>query len=566
MRRNFLAVAGFSFVINLLMLVPAVYMLQIYDRVLASRSEVTLLMITLIVLALYLLLGGMEWIRSQLLVRSSRQLDERLKDRVFAATFEGALRGMTGNPAQALLDLASVRQFLGGNGLFAFFDAPWVPIFLAVIALLHPMLGLLSLVGGLILVVLTYLTERLTAKPLAESNAAAIQATNLAGNNLRNAEVAEAMGMLGHLRERWRKRHDQSLELQELASDRAGMIGAITRFARISLQSLILGAGALYVIQDQLSPGSMIAASILMGRALSPIEQAIGAWRNFVAARTAYERLSRLLETFPARAAGMALPRPRGRVSVEAAAAVAPNTQRAILRGVNFAIEPGEILGVIGPSGSGKSSLARLLVGVWPAVSGSVRLDGAEVYAWDKRELGPHVGYLPQDVELFEGSVAENIARFAEVESDKVVRAAQRAGVHELVLQFPKGYDTEVGRGGGALSGGQRQRIALARAVYGDPVLIVLDEPNSNLDESGEAALVGAVRDLKSKGSAIVVISHRVNILGVVDKLLLLRDGAVQLFGPRADVLDALAKAAAQAKAASAAARASALPARGASS
>ena len=544
MRRIFLTAGVFSFFINALMLVPSLYMMQVYDRVLNSRNEMTLLMISVITMGLYALIGGLEWVRSQLLVRASLQLDSRLNDRVFGATFEASLRGAGGNPAQALSDLNNLRQFLTGSGLFAFFDAPWAPIFLLVITLLHPWLGVFSLVGGLVLVGLTWVTEQITQKPLADANSAGLQANNSAGNNLKNAEVIQAMGMLPAVRERWYAKHQLSLALQQMASNRAGAISAATRFVRLSQQSLILGLGALLVIEGKLSPGSMIAASILMGRILAPIEQAIGAWKSFVAVRSAYERLDKLLVAIPAPESTMALPAPKGAVTLENLTASAPNSQTVILRGISAAINAGEIVGVIGPSASGKSTLARLLVGVWPAASGKVRLDGADIFAWNKAEVGPYIGYLPQDVELFEGSIAENIARFDEIDAEKVVKAAQRAGVHEVILRFPKGYDTPIGPAGSFLSGGQRQRIALARAIYGDPVLVVLDEPNSNLDDIGEQALVRAVLNLKAQGSTVVVVTHRTNIVSVVDKLMVLRDGALQLYGPRNDVLTALAKAA----------------------
>lgn len=544
MRHIFIIAAVFSFFINALMLVPSLYMMQVYDRVLNSRNEMTLLMITLITVGLYGLLGGLEWVRSQLLVRASLQLDSRLNDRVFGATFEATLRGAGGNPAQALSDLNNLRQFLTGNGLFAFFDAPWAPIFLIVISMLHPWLGVFSLVGGILLVGLTWLTEKATQKPLADANTAAMQASNFAGNNLKNAEVIEAMGMLPAIRGRWYAKHRSSLALQQLASNRAGAISSATRVVRLAQQSLILGLGALLVIEGKLSPSGMIAASILMGRVLAPIEQAMGSWKNFLSVRSAYERLQKLLLAVPAHQAGMSLPRPKGAVALENLVATAPNTQTTILKGISAAIAAGEVIGVIGPSASGKSTLARLLVGVWPAASGKVRLDGADIFAWNKAELGPHIGYLPQDVELFEGTIAENIARFAEVDAEKVVRAAQRTGVHEMILRLPNGYDTPIGPAGSFLSGGQRQRIALARAIYGDPVLLVLDEPNSNLDDVGEQALVRAVLDLKAQGSTVVVMTHRTNIVSVVDKLMVLRDGTLQLYGPRNDVLAALAKAA----------------------
>ncbi|SIS93050.1 type I secretion system permease/ATPase [Neptunomonas antarctica] len=540
MRRIFIATGVFSFFINMLMLVPALYMMQVYDRVLASRNASTLLMLTLLMLFLYIVMAGLEWIRSELLVRASSQLDDSLKNRVFVASFESILKKAGGNPGQSLNDLNNVRQFLTGNGLFAFFDAPWAPIFLLVIALLHPLLALLALVGALLLVSLTFLTEKLTQKPLEEANKAAMQAANSANNSLKNAEVIEAMGMLPGLRQRWYARHKESIEYQQLASNRAGRISALTKFVRIALQSLILGVGAWLAIDDIISPGAMIAASILMGRALAPVELAIGSWKGFVSSRSAYARLEQLLEKFPVRDDPMVLPAPKGVIVVENVTALVPGTQAVVLKGINVAIGQGDVVAVIGSSASGKSSLARLLVGVWPAAMGKVRLDGADIYSWNKLELGQYIGYLPQDIELFEGTIAENIARFGEVDSVQVVNAAQRAGVHDMILHFPQGYDTPIGEAGGFLSGGQRQRIGLARAMYCDPVLIVLDEPNSNLDEQGEVALVGAVKAMKTAGSTVVVITHRTNIVSVVDKILVLQEGGVKLFGPKAEVLAAL--------------------------
>ncbi len=543
LRRTFFITGGFSFVINMLLLVPAIYMLQIFDRVLASRNTSTLLMLTLLILGLYALMGGLEWVRSRLLVRAGSMLDAQMNARVFTAAFEANLRRAGGNAGQALNDLTNVRQFITGNGLFAFFDAPWFPVYLAVIFLIHPMLGLLSVAGAVLLVALTLANEWTTKGPLTQANTAAIQSANYATNNLRNAEVIEAMGMLANLRRRWYEKYRNVIALQGVASDRAGAITAITKFVRISLQSLVLGLGALLVIQGTITPGGMIVASILMGRALAPVELLIGVWKQFISSRSAYERLERLLKEFPAREQGMALPPPRGHLTVENVMTAAPGTQVAILKGVSFTLEPGEVLGVIGPSAAGKSTLARLLVGVWPALAGKVRLDGADVYSWDKQLLGAYIGYLPQDVELFEGTIAENIARFGEIDSGQVIEAARQAGMHEMILHFPKGYDTPIGTGGSFLSGGQRQRIALARALYGKPPFIVLDEPNSNLDDAGEAALVQAVLAQKAAGRTLIVITHRTSILSTVDKLLLLRDGVVQAFGPRQQVLEALARA-----------------------
>jgi len=539
----FRTIGVFSAIINLLMLVPSIYMLQVYDRVLASRNEITLLMLTLIMLGAYLFMSVLEFVRSFVLVRLAAKMDMQLNKRVYTAAFEQNLKQGGGNAGQALMDLTNIRQFMTGNALFAFFDAPWFPLYLLVIFFFDIWLGLLATFGTVILVVLAYVNERVSHKPLAEANSMAIASSTMATNNLRNAEVIESMGMLPNLQSRWFKLHSQFLRLQAEASEKAGIVGAFTKFTRISLQSVVLGLGALLVIQGKMTPGMMIAGSILMGRALSPVEQLIGVWKQFASTRSAYERLTKLLETNPAREAGMELPRPLGALSIEGVTAAPPGSKVAVLNGLSFAIAPGDVLGVIGPSGSGKSTLARLMVGVWPAAVGKVRLDGADIYRWNKDQLGPNIGYLPQDIELFAGTVSENIARFGEIDAGQVIVAAKRAGVHDMILHFPQGYDTRLGEGGAGLSGGQKQRIGLARAMYGDPSFIVLDEPNSNLDDVGEQALVEAITDLRARGKTIVLITHRTSIIGVTSKLLLLRDGTARLFGPRDEVLQALAQA-----------------------
>nr|WP_207390252.1 type I secretion system permease/ATPase [Azotobacter chroococcum] len=543
LRRTFYALAVFSGVINLLMLTPAIYMLQVYDRALVSSNATTLLMLTLLTVGLYVLLALLEVVRSSVLIRVGNRLDMMLNQRVFSAAFERNLRRAGGNPAQALQDLSQVRQFLTGSGLFAFFDAPWTPIYLLVIALIHPLLGIVTLIGSLLLVSLAWLTEVSTRKPLTEANQAALASGSFANNSLRNAEVIEAMGMLPALRQRWFGNHLRILDLQTLASDRAAYINGLTRFVRITLQSLILGGGAWLAIQGEITPGMMIACSILSGRALAPVEQVIATWKQLLSSRAAWKRLSALLQEFPARPPAMSLPRPSGRLSVEGAFACAPGSSLPILRGVTFNLAPGEALGVIGPSASGKSTLARLLVGIWPVQAGKVRLDGADVFQWNKEELGPWLGYLPQDVELFEGSIAENIARFGPLDGDAVIQAARQAGVHDMILRLPQGYDTQLSTDGGSLSGGQKQRVALARALYGDPALIVLDEPNSSLDDVGEMALIHALSDLKRHGKTLVLISHRPTVLNIVDKLLVLREGTVHMFGSRDEVLAALRQA-----------------------
>ncbi|MDY0012905.1 MAG: type I secretion system permease/ATPase [Rhodocyclaceae bacterium] len=536
-RKIFVSVGVFSFFINLLMLAPSIYMLQVYDRVLSARNDMTLLMLTLLVLGLYVLMSGLEFVRSMVLVRLSAKLDMLLNKRVFTAMFEANLRNPGTGASQSLSDLTNVRQFLTGNGLFAFFDAPWMPIYLVVIFLFHPWLGLIALLGALSLFGLAYLNERSTRMLLSGASGEASASNSIASNNLRNAEVIEAMGMLPAITRRWFGRQEKFLAMQGEASRRAGTIGAVTRFVRISLQSLILGAGALLVIDGYATGGIMIASSVLLGRCLGPVELAIGSWKQLISARTSYERLESLLEQYPQRESGMSLPKPVGRINVEGLFAGPPGVQISTIKNVNFALEPGNVLVVIGPSASGKSTLARLLVGVWHPQAGKVRLDGADISRWNKDELGPHIGYLPQDIELFEGTIAENIARFGELDSNQVIAAAKMAGVHEMILRFPMGYDTPIGVGGNILSGGQKQRIGLARALYGDPTLVVLDEPNSNLDDVGEAALVSAVVALKGAGKTVVLITHRTSIIGVADKLLLLVDGAAQMFGPRDAVL-----------------------------
>ncbi|NDP37698.1 MAG: type I secretion system permease/ATPase [Rhodoferax sp.] len=539
---TFRTVGVFSAIINLLMLVPSLYMLQVYDRVLSSRNETTLWMLTVMMLGAYLFISALEFVRSFVLIRLGAQLDMKLNKRIYTAAFEQNLKRTGGNAGQALQDLANIRQFLTGNGVFAFFDAPWFPVYLLVIFLFNTYLGLFALIGTILLVALAYANEVVSKKPLSQASGMHVAASNLATNNLRNAEVIDAMGMLPNLMSRWFKLHSRFIQLQAEASEKASIIGAVTKFARISMQSLILGFGALLALKGTITPGMMIVASILMGRALSPVEQLINVWKSWSSSRSAYQRLVELLSTNPTRITGMALPKPLGRVELQSVTAVPPGAAEAAIKNLSFTLAPGDVLGVIGPSGAGKSTLARLLVGVWPAAVGHVRLDGADVYQWNKDELGPHIGYLPQDIELFGGTISENIARFGEVDADKVVLAAKRAGVHDMILHMPIGYNTPLGDGGAGLSGGQKQRIGLARAMYDDPSLIVLDEPNSNLDDVGEKALLAAIADLQQRGKTIVMITHRNSAIGVTNKLLLLTDGLAQMFGPSAEVLAELDK------------------------
>ena len=538
-KRAFFNIGLFSAVINLLMLAPALYMLQVYDRVLASGNQMTLLMLTLMILGLFGLMGALEWVRSQVVIRLGTQMDMRLNQRVYDAAFEAQLR--TGSPAaaQALNDLTSLRQFATGNALFAFFDAPWFPVYLFVIFMFSPWLGLLALGGAVLLMILAWVNQHVSQAPLKAASELSVQATQQASAHLRNAEAIEAMGMLDTLRGRWLAQHTAFLAQQNLASEKTATVSAWSKGVRLALQSLVLGLGALLAVQGQITAGMMIAGSILMGRVLSPIDQLIGVWKQWSSARLAYQRLEALLHSYPARAQRMALPAPRGELAVEQLSASAPGTRRATLANLSFTLPAGQVLGVIGPSGCGKSTLARLLIGVWQPLAGKVRLDGAELSQWDKHQLGPHLGYLPQDIQLFAGTIAQNIARFAEVDADKVLAAAQLAGVHQLILQLPDGYETRLGEGGAGLSGGQKQRIGLARALYGLPAVIVLDEPNSNLDEAGEQALLQAITQLKQHKRTLILITHKPNVLTLTDQLLILREGQLQAFGPTAKVLGA---------------------------
>ncbi|MBP5077803.1 type I secretion system permease/ATPase [Pseudomonas chlororaphis] len=541
-KSGFFNIGLFSAVINLLMLAPALYMLQVYDRVLASGNQMTLLMLTLMIVGLFGLMGALEWVRSQVVIRLGTQMDMRLNQRVYDAAFEAQLKGSPQAAGQALNDLTALRQFATGNALFAFFDAPWFPVYLLVIFMFHPWLGLLALGGALLLVALAWINQHICQAPLAEASQLSIGTSQQATANLRNADAIEAMGMLAALRERWFGGHQAFLAQQNLASEKTALISAWSKGVRLALQSLVLGLGALLAVQGEITPGMMIAGSILMGRVLSPIDQLIAVWKQWSSARLAYGRLSEMLQANPPRPAHMSLPTPKGELSVEQLSACAPGSRRPALANLGFTLPAGQVLGVIGPSGCGKSTLARLLVGAWTPLAGKVRLDGAELSQWDRQQLGPHIGYLPQDIQLFAGSIAENIARFGEVNADQVLAAAQMAGVHQLILQLPQGYDTRLGEGGAGLSGGQKQRIALARALYGLPALIVLDEPNANLDEAGEQALLQAIAQLKQQRRTLVLITHKPNVLSLTDQLMILREGQLQAFGPTTRVLEGMHK------------------------
>jgi len=538
---SFVIAGVFSMFINLLMLVPPFYMMQTYDRVLSSGSHTTLLMLTLIMVFLLATMGGLEWVRSRVLVRTSSKLDSLLTDKMFDTSFKQSLYSAgTVSNAQPLQDLNGLRQFMTGNGFFAFFDAPWLPIYLLVMFAFSPWYGLIAVIAAVILVIIAVFNERSTAPLYEEATKHQAQAQAMAATNLRNAEVIESMGMLTNIRNRWRKYSSESLYWQSVASDKAAGFTSGSKVFRLTVQSLILGVGAILVLDNQVSPGAMIAGSILLGRALAPIDVLIGSWKQFVTARTQYVRLNKLLDQLPADAEKMSLPAPKGALRLEQAMIGPPLSKMPVIKGVSFAVEPGESVAIIGPSASGKSTLARGILGIWPAFSGKVRLDGADINHYNRDEIGSYLGYLPQDIELFDGTVSENIARFGDVDAEKVVAAAQAAGVHELILQLPNGYDTPIGQSGGALSGGQRQRIGLARALYDNPVLVVLDEPNSNLDDQGELALAKCLQGLKERGATTILITHRPSILNLVDKIMVLTAGQIAMFDTKDKVLETM--------------------------
>ena len=536
-RPNLLAVVFFSAFINVLMLVAPLYMLQVYDRVLMSKSYVTLIALTVIALGCLVVYGILEFVRSRILIRTGLKLDEYLNERVFRVIFKASIGSSVDTSAQALRDKDTIREFLSGGAVIAFCDAPWVPLFILAGFLLHPWLGMVSLAGAIVIFILALFNEISTRGLMGEASGKTIAATHYASTSLRNAEVVHALGMISSVMNIWGHRHSEGLVLQSRASDRAGMFLATSRFIRMALQVIILGVGAYLAVRGDITPGTMIAGSIIMGRALAPVEMGVSQWRSFVFTRNAYRRLSEIMGSNDIPDPPMPLPELIGEVTIDKLIVIPPGAETPVLMNISLSVTPGTALGLIGPSGSGKSSLARALVGVWRPHAGSIRYDGAELTQWDPEQLGPYLGYMPQDVELFSGTVADNISRFQQADSTTVVEAALKAGVHELILEFPDGYNTQLGENGYALSGGQRQRIALARALYGEPKVLILDEPNANLDTEGEQALAEALNKAKEAGQAIVVISHRASLLSIVDNVAVLKDGVLLRFGKRDSVL-----------------------------
>lgn len=550
LRPYFVRAGWFSVFSSLLILAPSGYMLEVYDRVVNTRNHTTLVMLTLLILGAYVVMEVLEWARSEVMRSASVELDRRLSGRVFGAIFDANLKRIPGGSQQPLNDFRTVRDFLYSPALLAAMETPIALVMMVLLFMISPWLGWAALVFGVIQVAVAWFNERATKPLLMKANGSAIAAQQYADGALRNAEVIESMGMLRDTHRLWQRKQRDFLRFQALASERAGGFQALAKLVQNILGSLLLGLACWLLLRNQLNGGGgmMIVASILGGRMLAPLVQVVTQWQSVVNVRDAWMRLDQLLMSLPAQAPGMALPEPRGALLVEQLFASAPGNPNQILRGVAFALAPGEALAVVGPSASGKTTLARMLVGLWPAAGGKVRLDGADVHTWNKSELGPYVGYLPQGVELFEGTLAENIARFGEVDMAKVEAAARMVGLHDFILSLPHGYDSPVGADGARLSGGQRQRVGLARALYGNPVFVVLDEPNSSLDEQGDAALAQAILAAKARGTTFVIMTHRTSVLAVVDKLLVLRDGLQQIFGPRDEVIAALNKANQQAQ------------------
>lgn len=541
-RRFFGYAFFFSLFVNILQLTFSIYMLQVYDKVLTSFSLSTLAVITVAAVFCLVVMALLEWIRSRLLVRAGIEFDHLLGETVLRRNLLNAV-----TPAHnshqgdrgSLRDVQILRNFLGGNAVFAFFDAPWMPIYFLLIFILHPMLGMVAVAGGVLVFLLGFVTERLTRKRLEAATRINAHASGFTGAAMRNASIVRSMGMVGSVSARWRKMNDLVIRLQTRASRNAGLVHAVSKSLRVGLQVAIYAVGAYLTVKHETTAGVMIAASIVMGRALAPLDQAMATYRQSLEARASYKRLAALLNA-PAALPTMELPDPAGEITAENLHFIAG--ERPIITNVSFRLPAGQSLAVIGPSAAGKSTLCKLLLNIWTPSAGNVRIDRAAIGSWDSERLGPHIGYLPQDVELFSGSVAENIARLGDVDSLKVLRAAQLAGVHHMVLALPKGYDTQIGEHGAALSGGQRQRIGLARALYGDPKIIVLDEPNSNLDEEGEACLLQAIVNLRQLGSTLVLVTHKPNILSIVDNIMVMQEGRIALCGSRQDVMSKLAE------------------------
>ena len=556
-KKSFLAAGFFSIFVNILMLVPPLYMLQLYDRVVTSRSNDTLIMLTALVVVLFITMSALEIVRSKILMKIANKLDAQLSSRVFNTLFDLANKRPGKATSQPMSDLTSLKQFLTGNGVFAFFDAPWLPVYIVILYLFHPYFAYFAIFAALVLLTFTIINEYVTKEKLQDANNLNRDANIFVDANLRNAEVINAMGMKRNILTMWQTKYFSFLNAQNEASAKAGIWANISKTTRMLFQSLMLGLGGYLSIHDEVTAGMMIAGSIMLGRALAPLDLMINSWKQFSSARTSYSRLNSLLDEFPEKKEYMELPAPTGELLLEDIVVIPPASENPSVAGVSMRINKGDVVGLIGPSAAGKSSLARAILGIWPLAAGTVRLDGADIHQWDKTLLGKYIGYLPQDVELFYGTVSQNIARFEDVDSAKVVEAAKKAGVHEMILRLPEGYDTIIGVGGASLSGGQRQRVGFARAIYDNPIFVVLDEPNSNLDDQGEAALVRAIAQLRTLKTTVILITHRPAILQVTNKVAVMKDGKLEAYGPTNEILGqmqaavqkAQAQAAAQAEA-----------------
>ena len=537
----FLYAVLFSASVNILMITPVIYMLQVYDRVVSSGSMSTLMMLTLLMMLLLSSAGSFEWVRSRLLVAANVRLESSLRDPLSKAGFTATL--VSGNPngaSQTMSDLLALRQFITGSGAFAVMDAPWTLFYIGIMFIFHPMFGIAAIISAVIMILLAVITQKATSEKLLNANQLTAKANMSFRSNLKNAEVIHGMGMAANIRRRDNALYDAASDEQAVASTIAGRLSAISKSFRMISQSILLGMGAYLALNGEISPGLMIAGSLLLGRALAPIDLIVGNWKGFVEVKSQYNRIRDTLAAFPAENDRMELPAPNGSLSVEQIILIPPGAQVASLKGVSFQLDAGDALGIIGPSAAGKTSLARAILGVWPLRAGTVRLDGAEITQWDRDELGPYLGYLPQDIELFDGSIADNICRFSQQDSAKIIEASQTAGIHEMILHLPEGYDTMLNSNAGALSAGQRQRVGLARAIYGQPRLVILDEPNSNLDDQGERDLLAALQRMKESGHTVIVITHRTSILSMVDKLLVMKDGDIMKFGEKDEVLRAI--------------------------
>ena len=534
-KREFVWVGVFSFFANLLMLAPTLYMLQVFDRVMLSQNEFTLISLTLVATFFFAIMSFSEWVRSRLLVRAGVRFDEFLNSRVFKATFDSQLNQAASNPIQSFTDLTNLRQFLTGNGIFAIFDTPWTPVYIVVLYMMHPILGWSAIFFTILLGFMAWYSNKLTQKSNERANEASMKTSTYLMGKLRHSETVEALGMMSPLRAHWgvmyKDQFDQTLDAQHMQHQIQGFI----KFVQYSQQSLILGLGAWLALRGDISVGAMVASNALVSNALRPISVLVSTWKQFADAQSSYERLEVLMERHPEREASYVAREVSAQITLDNLVATAPGRKAPILKGLNAHFRAGEVVAIVGPSGAGKSTLARCMIGIWPDVSGKVLMDGKAIESWSRDDLGPHIGYLPQDIELFEGTIAENIGRFGQIDSFKVIEAAQQTGIHDMILRFPKGYDTPMGEAGGMLSGGQRQRVGLARAIYANPELIVLDEPNANLDDVGEAALIRTVQELRNRHCTVFMVVHQRNLLSVADRVLVMEDGVIKQFGTLAE-------------------------------